>query len=114
MPITLPTIDTVGEDLVDWLQDGEKADMVVLNRPSKDLATVINTIIGLINDGSIGGSGQMLGANTTDIKTISYNAQTIAEDIVIPSNLNAYAVGDITIQDGFTVTISDNSIWKIL
>ena len=58
---------------------------------------------------SVGG-GQMLGQALT--KTISYNAQTIAENIVVPAGVNSYSVGDVTIADGYTLTISDGSIYK--
>lgn len=114
MSIQLPLIDTVNNDLVTWFANGEKADEAVLNRPSKDLAAVLNTIIGHINDGTIGGSGQMLGDVLTPVKAISYNAQTIAENLTVTTGLNAYTVGDITINDGFAVTIENGALWKIL
>lgn len=63
-------------------------------------------------DLEIGGSGQMLGNAT--VKAISYNAQTIAENITIPSTYNATSTGPITIQDGFTVTIEEGGIWVII
>jgi hypothetical protein len=58
------------------------------------------------------GGGQMLGQAQT--KAISYNAQSIAENITIPSGVNAYSVGNVTIEDGYTVTIENGSIYKIL
>ena len=58
------------------------------------------------------GGGQMFG--TAVNKVISYNAQVIAENIVIPAGVNAYSVGDVTIADGYTVTISNGSIYKSL
>ncbi len=57
-------------------------------------------------------SGQMLGEAT--IKAISYNAQTIAENITIPSGVNASSVGTVTIEDGYTVEIEDGAIWVII
>lgn len=60
---------------------------------------------------SVGG-GQMLGQSL--IKTISYNAQVINENITITSGLNAYSVGDVTINNGYSVVIEDNAIYKIL
>lgn len=63
------------------------------------------------NWSSLGG-GQMLGQAL--VKAVSYNSQVIEEDLIIPTGLNAYSVGDITIADGVTVTIEDGSIYKIL
>lgn len=51
--------------------------------------------------GSVGG-GQMLG--TAQVKAISYNAQTINENITIPANYNYSMVGTVTIGTGYTVT----------
>lgn len=61
--------------------------------------------------GSLGG-GQMLGSAAN--KAISYNAQSIAENITIPANTNAYSVGDVTLENGYTITISNGSVYKIL
>lgn len=60
---------------------------------------------------SVGG-GQMLGNSI--VKTVSYNAQIIDEDIVVPEGLNAYSVGNVSIADGKSITISNNSIYKVL
>lgn len=58
------------------------------------------------------GGGQMFG--TAVVKAISYNAQSIAENITIPTNTNAYSVGNVTLENGYTVTIENNSIYKSL
>ena len=58
------------------------------------------------------GGGQMLGQSL--IKAVSYNAQVIDEDIVVPEGLNAYSVGNVTIADGKSITVSNNSIYKVL
>lgn len=113
MALELPLIDIDSDGLVEWIKNGERADQDSLNRAPKDIAAVINSLLTLINDGEVGGSGQMLGSNDTEIKAISYNAQSIAEDITISSNLNAYCVGDITI-DNCDITIESGAIWKIL
>ena len=60
---------------------------------------------------SVGG-GQMFG--NAIIKAVSYNAQTISENITVTAGLNAYSVGDITINNGYTMTIADGSVYKIL
>lgn len=61
--------------------------------------------------GSLGG-GQMLGSAAN--KAISYNSQSIAENIVVPAGVNAYSVGNVTLENGYSITISNNSIYKIL
>lgn len=60
---------------------------------------------------SVGG-GQMFG--NALVKAVSYNAQVIAENITVTAGLNAYSVGDITINNGVTFTVNDTSVYKIL
>lgn len=55
---------------------------------------------------------QYLGTAAT--KAISYNSQTIAENITVPGNVNALSAGPITINNGYTVTISDGATWSIV
>lgn len=73
-------------------------------------------INGVAFDGSaditIAAGGQFLGNATT--KAIAYNAQTIAENITIPSTYNGLSAGPITINSGYTVTISDGATWTIV
>ena len=57
------------------------------------------------------GGAQFLGTAAT--KAIAYNSQTIAENITIPATTNAYSAGPITINTGFTVTISTGSYWTV-
>lgn len=61
--------------------------------------------------GSLGG-GQMLGSAAN--KAISYNSQSIAENIVVPAGVNAYSVGDVTLENGYTITVENGSVYKIL
>ena len=60
--------------------------------------------------GEIGGGGPSLGTDSI----IRTNAQVINEDIVIPANTNASTIGDITINNGKTVTVTNGSTWIIL
>lgn len=60
---------------------------------------------------SVGG-GQMFG--NALVKAVSYNAQTISENITVTAGLNAYSVGDITINNGYTMTIENGSVYKSL
>ena len=52
--------------------------------------------------------GPSLGASSV----IRTNAQTISENITIPSTSNGMTAGPITIADGYTVTINGN--WSII
>lgn len=58
------------------------------------------------------GGGQMLGQAL--VKAVSYNAQTISENIVVPAGLNAYSVGNVTVNAGGSITIEAGSVYKIL
>ena len=52
--------------------------------------------------------GPSLGASSV----IRTNAQTISENITIPSTSNGMSAGPITIGDGYTVTVNGN--WSVV
>lgn len=52
--------------------------------------------------------GPSLGASSV----IRTNAQTISENITIPSSSNGMSAGPITIADGYTVTVQGN--WSVV
>ena len=73
------------------------------------MAITINgdgSITGLATDGLV----NVTGLGTAHI--IRTNAQTISEDITIPSDKNGVSGGTITIADGYTVTVNGN--WSIV
>jgi hypothetical protein len=45
---------------------------------------------------------------------IRYNAQTISETTTIPTNINAFSAGPLTIDSGATITIGSGSYWTII
>jgi hypothetical protein len=59
-----------------------------------------------------GGSGQMYG--DADVKAISYNAQTINENITVLAGHNGLSAGPITVENGFAVTVESGSVWTIV
>lgn len=59
---------------------------------------------------SIGG-GQMLGQAL--IKGIFYNSQNIAENLTIAAGTNGLSAGPITVDNGFTVTVANGSVWTV-
>jgi hypothetical protein len=42
------------------------------------------------------------------------NPQNINYNISIPENYNALLVGDVTVDNGFIITVGDNSVLKVL
>ena len=48
-------IDTLPETNVDWYADGERVNAAVLNRPIKQVAGIVNTLIDAVNDQSANG-----------------------------------------------------------
>jgi len=67
---------------------------------------IAGSITGLATDGL---------ANVTGLGTahiIKTNAQTISENITIPSDTNGMSAGTITIADGYTVTVNGN--WSVV
>jgi len=52
--------------------------------------------------------GPSLGASSI----LRTNAQTISENITIPSTSNGMSAGPITIADGYTVTVNGN--WSVV
>ena len=76
-----------------------------------DIATGMAGVTVTVNDGAwggIGGGGPALGLNSI----IRTNANTISENITIPLNTNGMSAGEITIADGYTVTV--NGTWSII
>jgi len=60
---------------------------------------------------SIGG-GQMYGLAA--VKAVFYNSQTINENLTIASGQNGGTFGPVTVNNGFTVTVSNGSVWTIV
>jgi|LauGreDrversion4_2_1035121.scaffolds.fasta_scaffold250020_2 hypothetical protein len=42
------------------------------------------------------------------------NPQNINYNISIPENYNALLIGDVTVDDGFIITVGNNSVLKVL
>ena len=49
----------------------------------------------------------------TGNSVFSLNPRVVSSDTVLPSGFNAISAGPIEIQEGISVTISDNSTWSI-
>ena len=76
---------------------------------SIDTAHVANGAITAAKiDSAVELGGPSLGASSI----IRTNAQTISENITIPSTSNGMSAGPITIADGYTVTVNGN--WSVV
>jgi len=60
--------------------------------------------------GEIGGGGPSLGTDSV----IRTNAKVIAENITFAGTENGSTVGPITVNNGYTVTVTNGSTWIIL
>ena len=67
-----------------------------------------NTITASDINSAVELGGPSLGASSV----IRTNAQTISENITIPSSSNGMSAGPITIADGYTVTVNGN--WSVV
>lgn len=61
--------------------------------------------------GQIGG-GQMYGNAPT--KAVFYNSQTIGENLTVKAGENGGTFGPVTVNDGFTVTVENGSVWSVV
>jgi hypothetical protein len=77
---------------------------------SKEIKFQINgTEVAKINaSGWVDAGGPSLGTGAV----IRTNGQTISENITIPSTTNGMSIGDITVADGYTVTV--NGRWVVI
>ena len=55
-----------------------------------------------------------LAANPDLNPSVRMNPSTITTDLTVASYYNAYSAGPITISEGVTVTLNDNSNWSVL
>lgn len=120
LPVTFrPDFDNTGASTVDVAGLGVKNIKTSAGADPTAGIIVAGTVVALIYDLAndwfeileFGGGGQLIG--NAAVKAISYNAQTIGEDLTIAADQNAFSVGDIEILDGFTVTIADGGVWLI-
>ena len=67
---------------------------------------------GTITANDINSAVELGGPSLGTSSVIRTNAQTISENITIPSTSNGMSAGPITIADGYTVTVSGN--WSVV
>jgi hypothetical protein len=74
--------------------------------------TSANILDGTIVAADINSSVELGGPSLGASSVIRTNAQTISENITIPSTTNGVSAGPITIADGYTVTVNGN--WSVV
>lgn len=57
---------------------------------------------------------QLQAGDLADTGPMQVNAKAIAADLTLPAGFNALSAGPITINDGVTVTLLDNTTWSVL
>ena len=92
----------------DWQMSGLITALGGINATGTVSATTF-TGDGSALTGIVGG-GPSIGADSI----IRTNAQTISENITIPTGTNGSSVGTITVANGYTVTVANNARWVII
>jgi len=101
-----------------WTETANGTDIYRGTKVGINRANSTNLTYDLDVTGSVGMTG-ILYANGDKQWVDTYgvfkaNRNTIAENVTIPSNTNAMTAGPITINNNYTITISDGSSWSII
>jgi hypothetical protein len=83
---------------------GSSTSIPVVTVNAKGLVTAVSTA-------TVSG-GQYFG--TAAVKAISYNANSIGENVTVTTGNNGLSAGPITINTGFTVTVQTGAVWVIV
>lgn len=89
-------------------------DIVNVNTVADDKANIdiLASAIQTGSVGNVGGGSQFIGNSI--IRGIQYMSQSTDENLTIVSGLNAFSVDSFTFEDGATLTIEDNAVYKVL
>jgi len=82
--------------------------------PGDDTVTTIKLVDGAVTAVKIDSAVELGGPSLGASSIIRTNANAIGENITVLANTNGLSVGTITINDGFTVTITSGAEWVIL
>jgi hypothetical protein len=83
---------------------GSATSVPVVTVNAKGLVTAVSTA-------TVSG-GQYFGSAA--VKAISYNANSIGENVTVTTGNNGLSAGPITINSGFTVTVQTGAVWVIV
>ena len=92
-------------------QHGEK---LLLQTPATNTVTTASIVAGAVTAAKIDSAVELGGPSLGTSSVIRTNANTIGENITFLANTNGLSVGTVTINDGFTVTITSGTEWVIL
>ena len=92
-------------------QHGEK---LLLQTPADLTVTTAKIAAGAVTAAKIDSAVELGGPSKGTSSVIRTNANTIGENITFLANTNGLSVGTVTINDGFTVTITSGTEWVIL
>ena len=92
-------------------QHGEK---LLLQTPAINTVTTASIVAGAVTAAKIDSAVELGGPSLGTSSVIRTNANAIGENITFLANTNGLSVGTVTINDGFTVTITSGTEWVIL
>jgi hypothetical protein len=103
-------ITSIGTDAVG--ADEIKANAVTSSELAANAVTTTRILDGAVTAAKIDSNVELGGPSLGTSSVIRTNAQTISENITIPSTSNGMSAGPITIADTYTVTVNGN--WTII
>lgn len=108
---SIDNVDIVANNIDDVITTSDNIGDI--NITSNDIAN-INIVAKYIQEGnaSIGSNGQLLGNSV--IKGVAYLANSTNENLTVLSGTNGYSVDSLTLNDGATITVENNAVYKIL
>lgn len=123
-PTTGVTVTAGNKALVAWNgSDFVKITGGPINLNSSDITGVLQPTHGGTGLSSVGTNGQVLTVSggapswqnpSVTIGPLVYNTTEVATNLTVPTGQNAMSVGPITIDSGYSVTVSSGQRWVIL
>ena len=92
-------------------QHGEK---LLLQTPAINTVTTASIVAGAVTAAKIDSAVELGGPSLGTASVIRTNANAIGENITFAANTNGLSAGTVTINSGFTVTITSGTEWVIL
>ena len=87
---------------------------IVAAEIADDAVTTAKLLNNAVTAAKIDSAVELGGPSLGTSSVIRTNANTIGENITFLANTNGLSVGTVTINDGFTVTITSGTEWVIL
>ena len=112
MALTKISTDTIADSAITAakIADGTVVAAEIANNAITTAKLLNGAVTAIKIDSAVELGGPSLGASSI----IRTNANTIGENITLLANTNGMSVGTVTINSGFTVTITSGTEWVIL